>query len=94
MSFAGASPNPLGGPHGAVATLRFALPGKGRVTIDAYDAGGRRVGRLLHKDTAAGPGATTWDGRDDAGRALPRGLYFLRLRFAGEEKTEKVEIAG
>lgn len=90
LSFAGAWPNPLGS---SGAALHFALPAAGRVTIDAYNAQGRRVARVLDADAAAGPGATVWDGRDDAGRALPRGLYFLRLGFAGEEMTAKAVIA-
>jgi hypothetical protein len=78
LSFAGAAPNPLGG----------------RVRIDALDARGRHVGRVLDRDAGPGPGAAAWDGRGDDGRALPRGLYFLRLRFAGEEATAKAVIAG
>lgn len=89
LSFAGAWPNPVAGR----ATLSYALPAAGRVTIDAYDATGRRVARVLEAEAAAGPGAATWDGRDDAGRALPRGLYFLRLGFAGETRSAKVVLA-
>jgi hypothetical protein len=93
LAFAGATPNPFGGAQGA-ATLRFTLPAPGRVTIDAYDAAGRRVGRVHDvAHASAGPGAAAWDGRDPAGRALPRGLYFVRLRFAGEERTAKVVIS-
>jgi flagellar hook assembly protein FlgD len=31
----------------------------------------------------AGPRRLEWDGRDDAGERLPRGLYFARVRDAG-----------
>jgi len=40
--------------------------------IEIFDASGRRVCVL------AGNGAKVWDGRDDAGRALPADVYFAR----------------
>ena len=89
LSFAGPWPNPLAG----TGTLSFALPQAGRVTIDAFDASGRRVARVLDGDAAAGPSTVTWDARDDAGRALPRGLYFLRLKSMAGEKTVKAVLA-
>jgi len=89
LSFAGPWPNPLAGSG----TLSFALPQAGPVTIDAFDASGRRVARVLEGEAAAGPSTVTWDGRDDAGRALPRGLYFLRLQSVAGEKTVKAVLA-
>ncbi len=41
--------------------------------VGIYDSAGRRV-RLLRAVGAAAP----WDGRDEAGRRLPAGLYWLR----------------
>ena len=91
LSFTGAAPNPL--LAGEAATLRFALAAPGRVTIEAWDAAGRRVARVLDDVREAGPSTVAWDGRDDAGRALPRGLYFLRLVSGGEHRETKVVIA-
>jgi hypothetical protein len=50
------------------------------------------VARVLDAEAAAGPGAARWDGRDETGRALPAGLYFLRLSFGGEERVSKVVL--
>jgi hypothetical protein len=55
------------------------LPGRLRVTV--HDVSGRRV-RVVSDGRAALPGerTLTWDGRDEAGRRVPPGVYFLRGR--------------
>ena len=63
------------------------------MTIEAWDASGRKVARVFDGSREAGPSSVAWDGRDDAGRALPRGLYFLRLSAGGERREAKVVIA-
>lgn len=64
-------------------TLPFRLSAAGRVRIDVWDAGGRRVRRVF--DAEAGPGEhrTIWDGADDSGRRAPPGAYFLRMSVEG-----------
>lgn len=76
LSVGGAMPNPVTGP----ATLRFALPGAGPVSLALFDPSGRRVRTIVDGTVlSAGQHALRWDTRDDDGRALPAGLYFLRL---------------
>jgi hypothetical protein len=52
--------------------------------VAVYDARGRAVRTL----TASVPGGfsrlAVWDGRDDAGRPLPAGVYFFRLGGVGD----------
>jgi hypothetical protein len=92
LGFSGVRPNPIAG--GGEATLHFVLPAAGRVVVEAFDAAGRRVARLLEDEAAAGgPRSVRWSGRDDAGRALAPGLYFLRLVHQGEQATARVVIA-
>ncbi len=85
-------PNPLA----AGEMLRFSLPGAdptngARAAI--YDLTGRAV-RLLSSLHAAGPGTfeTRWDGRDDAGRALPNGTYFCMVRSGSIKATSPLLI--
>ncbi len=56
------------------------------VRIDVIDPAGRRVRRLADGTFAAGASSIGWDGRDDSGRPLPSGRYFLRL--SGGEARE------
>jgi hypothetical protein len=63
----------------------FAIPEAGQVSLRVYDAAGRLVRTLLDAVLPAGPGAVSWDGRDQAGRAVASGVYLCRLRTAAGE---------
>jgi hypothetical protein len=65
----------------------------GQVTLAIFDAQGRVVRTLIHQDAAAGTFRASWDGLDDAGRSLPRGLFFARLTAAGgAAETKKLVL--
>ena len=52
------------------------------------DAAGRLVRRL-----ALDGGPARWDGRDRAGRPVPAGVYFVRIRHAeGTDATRVVRL--
>lgn len=74
---------------GPAPVLEWSAPPGSRATLVLYDARGRRVRRLYD-----GPGMAlaraTWDGRDDAGRPLPPGLYFARLASGEQSATARV----
>jgi hypothetical protein len=65
-----------------VATVEFGLGRARRAELGIFDLAGRRVRLLASMAFDAGPHRLDWDGRDDAGRAVARGLYFVRLRTA------------
>ncbi len=71
-----ASPNPF---HSGTSILfRLARPGPVRATV--IDVKGRTVKRLaVGPSLTAGEHALRWDGRDDEGRRVPAGLYFVQL---------------
>ena len=64
-------------------TVEFGLARAERAELGIFDLMGRRVRLLASAALDAGPHRLTWDGRDDAGRAVARGLYFARLWTAG-----------
>jgi hypothetical protein len=65
-------------PSNGVATLRLIGPNPFRTSVAFQAPGAVRVhdaaGRLVR---TLARGTSTWDGADDAGRALPAGLYFM-----------------
>ena len=65
-------------------SLRLALPRASGVRLSVHDARGRLVRTLVDAALEPGVHAVRWDGKDDAGRRLPNGLYFTRL-VAGDE---------
>jgi len=67
--------------------IHFSLPEPADVAIDVFDMRGHRVRRLCRGVRfEAGAAAIAWNGEDDAGRAMPTGVYFFRL-MAGSEVT-------
>lgn len=54
------------------------------------DASGRIVRQLWKSQAASGAQRITWDGRDDAGRRLPPGLYFHELRLGPARSIGRV----
>ena len=60
------------------ATVRLGIASASRVKVCVYDVGGRRVRTLADRVFAAGEHALVWDGTDDAGTQLARGVYFVR----------------
>jgi hypothetical protein len=50
------------------------------VSLDIYSLDGRRVRSLLNGKRSPGLHQVTWDGRDDIGRSVGVGVFFVRLR--------------
>ena len=90
LSAAAAHPNPFN----PATTLAFTLEGDGdaRTRIDIHDVLGRRVRRLAVGSLPAGDHAVRWDGRDDAGAALPGGLYLAIVRAGDDAKSLKLTL--
>ncbi|MBP7669449.1 MAG: hypothetical protein KA123_02605 [Candidatus Eisenbacteria bacterium] len=76
-------PDPL--PPGRSVRIACGLPGSAGVEVDAalhvFDVQGRRVLTLFSGPHAPGVQTVDWDGRDAEGRALPAGVYLLRLEM-------------
>ncbi len=74
-----AHPNPA---RDAV-TFALALPARGEARVSVFAVDGRHVRTLVAGALPAGAHAVPWDGRDDAGRAVPPGLYLCRAAAGG-----------
>lgn len=59
--------------------IPFALPRDAEVRIEVFDVGGRRVAELLRGRLPAGEHVARWAGRDNAGRPVGAGLYFVAM---------------
>ncbi|MDM7914768.1 MAG: FG-GAP-like repeat-containing protein, partial [Candidatus Eisenbacteria bacterium] len=77
-------PNPL------VSLTRFAytLSEGGRSRLAVYDIAGREVAVLRNGVLAAGRYEASWDGRDERGREVRSGVYFLRLERGGRGQVD------
>ncbi len=69
------------------------LPRDSDVQIDVFDVSGRRVRSFVAAGLGSGWQRIGFSGVDDAGRPLASGVYFYRVRAAGETATRKMVIA-
>ncbi len=72
--------------------VAFAQPRSGRVSIDVIDLAGRRIARLQSGVLPSGLHNFQWDGRDANGRAVARGVYFLRSQSGGHLSSTKFTL--
>lgn len=73
-------------------TFSFALAFPEHVELAVFDTQGRAVRHLIDEVRSGGDHEVRWDGRDDAGRPLPAGVYRYRLRAAGLQYSRPVHL--
>ena len=86
ISFAAPSPNPA---RGSV-LFQFSLPRETHAKLTIYDTLGRRVRELASGLRSTGRNVIRWDLRDEAGVAVPVGLYLAQLTVDGQSLTQRV----
>jgi len=59
-------------------TVRFGVAKAGRVQISIYDVTGRKIKNVADRVFPAGEHSLMWDGTDDSGTKVARGVYFVR----------------
>ncbi len=82
------APNPARGET----RILFSLGAPGRAVLDVIDVAGRRVKTLVDRSLSPGEHEVVWDGRDEAGRRAPNGVYFYRLVSSGERLSRKMTL--
>lgn len=83
------SPNPAR----TQVSIHLNLAQRTPVHLEVYDLAGRRVYENRF-ERGAGEGEIGWDRRDERGRPVSPGLYFLRVRAGGTEVTRKLQVLG
>ncbi len=80
-------------PFNPSTTIACDLAAPSRVSLQVFDASGRLVRVLAAgQDLPAGHHELTWNGRDDAGRAVAGGVYFYRLEAGDYRETRKMML--
>ena len=83
--FKSIGPNPTGGES----TLSFSLAKGANVSYSVFDLRGRRVRQMELGHMPAGSFEARWDTRDDGGRNVAAGVYFVSLQTDGERLGSK-----
>ncbi len=72
--------------------IPFQLAGARKVTLDVYDAVGRRVRRLVEGPMPAGFHDASWDGLTDGGATAAPGVYLYRIVAGSYTATRKLVL--
>jgi hypothetical protein len=84
-----AAPNPFR----PETNIKYTLRDSGPVSIRIYSVNGQLV-RSLREETAT-PGAyeVRWNGKDDGGRTMPSGIYFVSVKQGTESSQTRLVLA-
>ncbi len=89
LTLQGVRPNPFN----PATSIGFELTEPAVVSVRVFDAAGRLVRALASgRPLAAGRHDLTWNGRDDRGRRVGSGVYFLQVRGGDEERIGRAVL--
>ncbi len=79
-------PNPFSGKT----KIRFELPDLLPVTLAVFDVSGRKVADLIKDNIGPGRIEYVWNGRNNRGREVASGVYFLKMHAGNYLRTRKI----
>ncbi len=80
------SPNPASGR----CLVSYAAPREADVLLAVYDVSGKRVKVIERGKVVPGYYHYLWTGEDDLGRALPQGVYLIRMESPDYKATQRI----
>jgi hypothetical protein len=89
LAMAAPYPNPVNG----VSVIDFTLAQSSQVDVNIYDVQGALVRKLLpRQELPAGSHNLRWDLRDESGRSVSAGVYFIRGHADGDVVSRRVMV--
>jgi hypothetical protein len=80
----------LPNPFNPSTRIPFLLSLEHEVTIDIFDATGRKIATIARGRFSAGKHSVVWDARDNRGRPVSSGAYFYRVSLGTYAVTRKM----
>jgi hypothetical protein len=77
-------------PFNPTTQIRFSLPAATRVEGIIYNIAGQAMRHLVDREFSTGQHTLSWDGRDDFGKTVASGTYFLLLKTSSQHFTRKL----
>jgi hypothetical protein len=85
-------PNPLAISKSAGTTITYRMSEAGSATLRIYNLLGKEVRSLVNEMRPFGKSSITWDGRDNAGRQVPAGIYVYKLTTNSQTLSRRMMI--
>lgn len=80
-------------PFNPATTVQYELAEPATVSVRVFDLAGHAVRTLVDgRSQPAGGHQVVWRGRDDSGRAVPGGVYFVRLDAGDVQQTLRMTL--
>ena len=77
-------------PFSTTTSISYMLSAPASVRITVYDILGREIRTFSLGDQSAGTHSVLWDGRNDQGELVARGVYFCRMQSGHETQFRKM----
>ncbi|MBM4399621.1 MAG: T9SS type A sorting domain-containing protein [Candidatus Cloacimonetes bacterium] len=77
-------------PFSSATNISFGITKDSQVQIVIYNSKGAVVRNLYSASKKAGTHTTSWNGADNIGKALPSGMYFIRMTAGKDSSKQKV----
>jgi hypothetical protein len=84
----------VGNPYRPGEPIQLSIPSGRPAALTVHDLQGAVVRRLFESSSTVGRLSLVWDGRTDAGRPLPTGIYFMTLNAGGAGTSRKILLLG
>ena len=79
-------------PFNPITTLSYYLPNSAQVTIIIYDIYGRVINNFFNGFQESGHRSITWYAKNDSGRPVSAGVYFLTIETGDFTDTKKMVL--
>jgi len=79
-------------PFNPQTTIRYQLAEPDLVTLEIYDASGRKIRTMFTEKQSPGSHQVVWNGYSDAGEPVASGTYLYRLKAGGKVLSNKMTL--
>ncbi|MBE0645560.1 MAG: T9SS type A sorting domain-containing protein [Bacteroidetes bacterium] len=85
-------PNPFSMSKSNNTTITYRMSGSGSASVKVYNLLGKEVRTLVNETRPFGKSSVSWDGRDNAGRQVPAGIYVYKLTTNSQTLSRRMMI--
>jgi hypothetical protein len=77
-------------PFNSITTIQYSLPQEDKVTLILYDLKGSQIKTLINDRQIPGVKTLMWNGKNDAGKPVPSGIYLYTMASGNIITTRKM----